>query len=492
MISCTLSNYLTIHGLPFEAQAWLKQKSVFDLNRFSELDESIREKIVLFSSNTDGSINIPRGYLDTVLTYCKNNQLKISVTLPKIKTVDLNLTLDSKINYTSGTYAYQNRVINELVHFNTVRLQAAPGAGKTLCACLFFHLINKGPVLFLANRDKLIRQFIHTCVKAFNIKKEDIGIIKSNKFDLKPITVGSLPTLGRDSFDLNKIKNYFNIVFVDECHISQAASYRKAIYELSPQYLIGLSATPEHYSSEELNNLMEALLGKVSVVVKNEEIPGRIIPQIVFRETGKRFKFNLNDNDREVVKHAKRNHLQNAIATDPDRNNIIVNDCIKLVKNNYKILIICNRVHHGALLKQMLELKGINVAFPYIIKVSKSGKEEQKVDHKALDQSVEDIEDGKVSVLIGTSNLFKEGFDCPMLSGLIIAGPFSGDNTTQIQQTVGRVQRNYFHKTEAVVVDYVDTSTDMFNTLEKWATGRANNMIKLYGQNNYSIIKKIP
>ncbi len=63
----------------------------------------------------------------------------------------------------------------------------------------------------------------------------------------------------------------------------------------------------------------------------------------------------------------------------------------------------------------------------------------------------------------------------------MLAAPFSGINSTLTKQTIGRIQRNYFGKTKAVVVDYTDTSAPN-NLLEFWAKERYNTMNKLFEQ----------
>jgi len=60
-----------------------------------------------------------------------------------------------------------------------------------------------------------------------------------------------------------------------------------------------------------------------------------------------------------------------------------------------------------------------------------------------------------------------------------LASPFSGWNSTALVQAVGRVQRHYFGKQAAVVLDYVDNSYPI-NILKEWSDGRTANLIKNY------------
>src|SRR5690606_33995095 len=111
------------------------------------------------------------------------------------------------INYTSGVYSYQGRVVNELLDWHTVRLTAPCGAGKTVLACLFAGILQEGPILFLAEKDRLLRQFINTVESVLGIPSSEVGLIKADKFILKPITAASLRTVGKETFDINQIKD---------------------------------------------------------------------------------------------------------------------------------------------------------------------------------------------------------------------------------------------------------------------------------------------
>lgn len=356
-------------------------------------------------------------------------------------------------------------------------------SGKTVIACLLIGLLNKGPTLFLADQDRLIRQFINTVEKVLNIPKEDIGIIKAKKHSIKPITVGSLRTLGKEGFNLEALKNTFHTVFFDECHISSALTYRRVILGLAPNRLYGLSATPEHYSSIELNRLMTALLGNIDVKIDKTQLPGRIDPEIIKRDTKLLFHYSVHEGSPAWYKHKSLNRLFRDISEHEGRNQLIVRDCIKLVNLGCKVLITTKRVAHAALLHEKLASSNLRVSFPYTYKLTKAGEEQAKVNHKQLDADVEEIERGNIDVLIGTYTLFQKGFDCTPLSALMLAAPFSGINSTLTQQTVGRIQRHYFGKDRAVVIDYADRS-EPNNLLDFWANERYNTMVRLFEQDD--------
>lgn len=486
-IVCRVSNKLEVSGLSPSLIEKLREFCTYTIFTPSEDGKKNIPTELSYFERKKNSIVIPRGCLWALQDLAASKKIPVKVELNTFAGKPLNLKINKKVNYTSGPFHYQGRAVKELQNFYTTRLESPTGSGKTTMACLHAALVGKGPVLFLADQDRLVEQFIKTAIRVLGLKREDIGIIKAQKFSIKNITVGSLKTLASKSFDLNAIKDKFYTVYFDECHISTATTYREVILGLAPTNLIGLSATPEHYSSDSLNRLMEALLGPVGVVVLPEEIPGRINPKIKCIKTGLRFPFMAGEDAPRLWKMKCQHKMQTEIALNKVRNNIICNDTRKLVDQGHTVLITVQRVFHGEFLKQQLEDLGLRVSFPY--KTVKRTKKDKKgnstdekedveiVDHKQLDADVEAVLDGKIDVLIGTYKLFTKGFDCDVLSALQIAGPFSGINSTMVIQVVGRIQRHYFGKEHAVVYDYHDTSYTN-PVLGKWAEDRENCLLE--------------
>jgi Type III restriction enzyme, res subunit/Hom_end-associated Hint len=363
-------------------------------------------------------------------------------------------------------------------------------SGKTSMACLLAGELNEGPVLFLVNKDKLLRQFIATATKILGIPKEDIGIIKAQKYKIKPITVGSLQTMGKETFDLDAIKTTFNMVFFDECHISTAITYRRVLLGLAPQRLIGLSATPEHYFSEDLNRLMTALLGPVGVIIHESEIPNKLTPETYTIETGRTFTFKAGPNSPEWMKHKCRDLLFKAIAEDRERNKLVFNTCRQLLQQGHKLIITVARINHAKLLYDGFVKCGIPVSFPY--KLKKDGL--YAVDHKKLDEDCLRVSEGELEGIVGTYSLLQTGFDCPELSAVVLAAPFSGINSTTMKQTAGRVNRRTFNKTSTILVDFIE---DIYvchwipEDKDRGIPAKPYNILRTWGEDREEVLKEI-
>ena len=101
--------------------------------------------------------------------------------------------------------------------------------------------------------------------------------------------------------------------------------------------------------------------------------------------------------------------------------------------------------HHDRLLNSLR-----NIAGPAHVLTGKLAADERG-------QVLTAFRDGTKSVLVATSSLVGEGFDCPELDTLYLASPTG--NATRATQALGRVLRPSPGKTAPMVYDLVDSQT---------------------------------
>lgn len=126
---------------------------------------------------------------------------------------------------------------------------AATGFGKTVTAAgLIAGAIARGSnVLFLAHREELINS-AREKLKAFGI---DSGIIMAGHTTalVYPVQVASVQTLVRR---LDRISWRPDLIVIDECHLSNAKSYKTIVAHYGNPILIGLTGTPWRLGSQGL------------------------------------------------------------------------------------------------------------------------------------------------------------------------------------------------------------------------------------------------
>lgn len=138
---------------------------------------------------------------------------------------------------------------------------AATGTGKTVIAAFDYkRFCEKNPehkrLLFIAHREEILEQSRRTFASVMN--NYDFGELWVGKY--LPTRDGNLEQLfvSIQTFNSNKDlfttfgKNYYDIIIIDECHHSQANSYRLLFDMFTPKLLLGLTATPERADGQSL------------------------------------------------------------------------------------------------------------------------------------------------------------------------------------------------------------------------------------------------
>ena len=147
--------------------------------------------------------------------------------------------------------AYEN---NE----RTALISLATGLGKTYVAGRFLKYIFQNEpnfrVLILADKKELIRQFDLSIWK-FLPKTVATHLVHSSE---KPgFTEGVILSTFQSFLGFHSRNQHlgYDIVIVDEAHHAPAESYSEVLQELSPKFLIGLTATPFRSDGKEVTDL---------------------------------------------------------------------------------------------------------------------------------------------------------------------------------------------------------------------------------------------
>ena len=135
-------------------------------------------------------------------------------------------------------------------------VQAATGVGKTYLAA--FDSKDYERVLFVAHREEILRQ---AAVSFQNVRNsDDYGFFHGDqKCTEKSVIFASVATLGRQEY-LNETyfsKDYFDYIVIDEFHHAVNDQYRRIVDYFKPQFLLGLTATPERMDGRNIYELCD-------------------------------------------------------------------------------------------------------------------------------------------------------------------------------------------------------------------------------------------
>lgn len=135
-------------------------------------------------------------------------------------------------------------------------VQAATGVGKTYLAA--FDSKDYERVLFVAHREEILKQ---AAVSFQNVRNsDDYGFFHGDqKSTDRSVIFASVATLGRQEYLNEKYfsKDYFDYIVIDEFHHAVNDQYRRIVDYFKPQFLLGLTATPERMDGRNIYELCD-------------------------------------------------------------------------------------------------------------------------------------------------------------------------------------------------------------------------------------------
>lgn len=225
---------------------------------------------------------------------------------------------------------------------------------------------------------------------------------------------------------------HFRYIVIDEVHHSQAPSYKPILEYFEPEFLLGMTATPDRLDRKDIFELFD--YNKVFEVTLSEAIEqGYLVPYTYYglydnvdyskiRWNG--YRYSVTDLERNLIIK--------------ERNEKIYQEYIEKGGSN-KAIGFCVSIKHAESMAKLFNSYGI----PSIAATSESPDR---------DQIIKDFRDNKYFVIF-TVDLFNEGMDIPNARTLMFLRPT--ESKTVFLQQLGRGLRKFFSKDRVVVLDFI-------------------------------------
>ncbi len=128
-------------------------------------------------------------------------------------------------------------------------VQAATGVGKTYLAA--FDSAKYEHVLFVAHREEILKQ---AAISFKNVRRlDDYGYFFGKQKDTSVATLGRSEYLTEDFFT----PDYFDYLIIDEFHHAVNDQYQRIVNYFRPQFLLGLTATPERMDGKNIYEICD-------------------------------------------------------------------------------------------------------------------------------------------------------------------------------------------------------------------------------------------
>ncbi len=398
----------------------LKNPAYATRQRLGKWTGDIPETLTLIEQEA-GQVFLPRGYLSCLLELIRANGEEYEI-------VDARLRLpDVPMSFTGELREYQTRAVDETKRCGSGVLVGPCGCGKTVMGCaLLSHW--KQPAAVIVHTKELLTQWRDSVRRFLSVEP---GLVGAGDATLSgAVNVALVQSLTAKPELLDDLTRRTGLVLLDECHHAPAATFTDVLQAFPAVVRYGLSATPTR--ADGLTTFMTAVIGPYRAIVTHRELEAagvRVVPDIRFIRTGARV-WNVIEDWPGAMR---------ALAENGARNRLICELARDAVNEGRTVLLLAGLVDH-------VEYLGGELG-------SVARVLHGRMKQKAREGALQDVREGKASVLIGTQ-IADEGLDLPALDTLVLAAPSRSPGRTE--QRVGRTLRNIEGKRRPVVYDLVD------------------------------------
>lgn len=374
---------------------------------------------------------LPRGCLEELTGLLQDHDVLVEVMDRRF----LGIPID--VHFRGELRPLQEEAAQAIVAHELGILCGSTAFGKTVVAIRI--IAERGVnTLVLVHRRQLLDQWRERLSQFLGVPIAEIGQIGGGKTHRTQfIDVAILQGLNRKGEVKELVAQYGHVV-VDECHHVPAFSFEQVLKRVRARYVLGLTATPIRKDGHHPIVVMHcgAILFRES---PRKAATARPFEHLVIpRQTP--FRMSRGAEQVDI------NQVYAAMASDPRRNEMILEDVLRALEDGRSPLVLTERTDHLDHLARHLR------GFAKNVLVLKGGMGRRQ--RAELAEAMSRIPDTEERVILATGRYIGEGFDDPRLDTLFLAMPISWRGT--LQQYVGRLHRFHAGKRLVQVYDYVD------------------------------------
>lgn len=309
---------------------------------------------------------------------------------------------------------------------------SATGTGKTYLSA--FDVLQAKPkrVLFVVHREQILNKAKSDYQKIIGGNKEDFGILSGNKKETNASYLfATIQTLSKDAVLQQFAKDHFDYILIDEVHKAGAQSYHRVIDYFQPEFLLGMTATPERTDGF---NVFELFDYTIAYEIRLQEAleENMLCPFHYFGVTDY-------EKNGELISEAT--DLKNLVEEERVSYLLEKLDYYSCSGNTPKGLVFCSRKQEAKALALLFNEKGHPSAYL-------SG--DHSLDER--EKQVQLLEKGKLEYIF-TVDIFNEGIDIPKINQVVMLRN-TESNIIFIQQ-LGRGLRKDPSKDFVTVIDFI-------------------------------------
>jgi superfamily II DNA or RNA helicase len=318
-----------------------------------------------------------------------------------------------------------------------------PGSGKTRIAAEDAFRSNAKNVLYLAHTDEILDVAQSEFEAKFSVELVTRHTTFNSLSRPNRVNIATIQMVSRNSGRIRLSE--FDYIVVDEFHHAAAHSYRDVLRKSSPNFLLGLTATPFRGDRQDIYKLCN------QNVLSSFELRAGIDSGIL----SPYHYFGCSDDiDYTKIKHNGLRYdikdLERALVI-PSRQNAVIEKWHELAENKITIAFCCSHEHARRAATSFMKA-GIDSA-AYISTTSVSERREL----------LQQLANGEIRILCAV-DVLNEGADVPFVECLLFLRPTESKRI--YYQQLGRGLRMYAGKTHCTVIDFIGNFKNAYKIVE--------------------------
>ena len=309
---------------------------------------------------------------------------------------------------------------------------SATGTGKTYLGAFAVKGFKPKKFLYVVHRQQIAKKSLESFYKVIGSSRKDYGLLSGDHHDVnRKYVFATVQTLSQPDVLASLAEDEFDYILIDEAHRAAAPSYQKILAHFKPEFLLGMTATPERMDEQNVYQifdynlayeirLRDALEEKMLtpfhyVGVQDYEVAGQTIDET----TGLRY----------LVSEQRVDYVLKEI------------EYYGYCGDHAKGLVFCSRQDEAKELAILFSKKG----HPAVALTNEDSE-------KRRSEVIAELVNGKIEYIIAV-DLFNEGIDIPSLNQIIMLR--NTQSSIVFTQQLGRGLRKYPGKNFVTVLDFI-------------------------------------
>ncbi|WP_373079686.1 DEAD/DEAH box helicase [Fusobacterium varium] len=308
-------------------------------------------------------------------------------------------------------------------------LISATGTGKTYLSAFDVKNVKPERMLFIAHRKTILKKAKYTFESI--IKNKKMVVYGEENIADADYIFAMVQTLNKKEHLERFPKNYFNYIIIDEVHHSGAKTYQSIINYFKPDFLLGMTATPERSDDFDIYRLFDHNIA-YEIRLYDALRENLLCPFHYFGVSDITIDGECIDNKTSIKNLTLEQRIDHII----EKSRYYGYSGEKLHG-----LMFVSRVEEANILTEKFNERGIKC-------IALTGEHGDN----ARENAIEKLENGEIEYII-TVDIFNEGVDIPCVNQVILLRP-TESSIVYIQQ-LGRGLRKNENKEFVVVLDFI-------------------------------------